>query len=258
MYKFQYYKNLNLPQITITYPYSIVFDPTMAATTKQEVSQKAEAEFVPHDEGLIGTQVPALIILESEEFRLAAAQRRHETFHRQIHTSNPEEADDKHPFIVYKKPGYHRNEYTMDYYRRAYSRWTEDSTRQFWRQVDHINWCFQDIEHSGFNFEAIRRHIHRSMSDDHLVVLCTGYYHYTKVLFKWLEPLFKKYKLTDIEKVAAASHIAMLGKNWYNLMIDDITVIEPIIQNKTYVNFYETLTGSLARSISAYLADGCR
>jgi len=206
------------------------------------------------DNADVGKQLRALIVLESDEFKPAGPHNRCTMFTRQVNVSEPKANDAGHPFIQYRTPEYRRNDYTLDYYRRSCSRWNSTYTKRFWKVVDQINWCFQDLEYSNFNFTAIERYISRSAQSEDLVILCTGYYYYTKVLFGWLTSLFEKYNLDGKEKIAVISHIAMLGKNWYNLMIEDISIAEPIFENKGYTDFHDLLTRSLSRDISTYIA----
>ena len=90
----------------------------------------------------------AIIIIESDvSFKFGNMTMRNPAFHRLIGGKKAYCDNTDHPFIKYTPVGYTRRQYDLDYYRRVVGNWNSKNTEDWWKLVDSINWCFQDLEY---------------------------------------------------------------------------------------------------------------
>jgi hypothetical protein len=183
-----------------------------------------------------------LILFEDEKFKCATVKPNTRSCYINISLSNKSD-NHTHPFINldYSDDDVDRR---IVYNKSPYYKWDKYNTNEFWKITSAINWCYGDIYYDDYDFKSVEQWIEKSQVHvETMVILCTGYYYYTQKLYELLTPYFEKYNLTYVDRYAVVSHIAVLGKEWYDLLIDDITVVKPIIKTGNYVNFHQYLLG---------------
>ena len=162
-----------------------------------------------------------------------------------------------HPFIQYKKVDYHSSWRLYDYGNNVETlkhTWRSTGIADFWGLVAKINWCYGDIDFSDYKFESVTLALRR-MSIRDMINLCTGFYYSTMALWNVLKPLFKEYNYTPSECKIATAHITMLGKNWYQQIMEDPDFARVILDDKKIADFKPYLDKALTYTWSTYIID---
>jgi hypothetical protein len=130
-------------------------------------------------------------------------------------------ADDKHPWL--DAPSHQMN--------------VQTSSGDYWNVIGTLNWCDGDIADArNFNRGEFQQRL-RAFVNTQTISLCTGYYHTTARLWVVLKPLFEQRKTDTQTRKRIVGHIALIGKDWFNRVCEDVSWAEPFFDPNATVNF---------------------